>query len=147
VPLDRSPELRPGLPVQLVDPDGKVAASNPITFVAPRVDDGTQTVLVKSRLREVPPSVRVQQFVRARIVWRAEPGLKVPVTAVTRLSGQHFAFVAESAQQGFVARLKPVVVGDVIGNDYIVRSGLQAGDRLIVSGIQKLGDGVPVKPQ
>lgn len=148
VPLDRSPQLRVGLPVQLIDAEGKVAATNPITFVAPRVDDGTQTVLVKSRLRETPPSVRVQQFVRARVVWRAEPGLKVPVTAVTRISGQHFAFVAESAQHGgFVARQKPLVVGDVIGNDYIVRSGLKAGDRLIVSGIQKLGDGAPVKPE
>ena len=39
IPLDRSPDLRLGLPVQLLDGDGKVAATNPITFVAPRVDD------------------------------------------------------------------------------------------------------------
>ena len=58
VPLDRSPDLRLGLPVQILDADGKVLATNPITFVAPRVDDATQTVLVKSALREVPPTVR-----------------------------------------------------------------------------------------
>ena len=40
-----------GLPVQLLDADGKVVATNPITFVAPRVDDATQTVLVKSALQ------------------------------------------------------------------------------------------------
>jgi hypothetical protein len=33
-----------------------------------------------------------------------------------------------------------------MGNEYIVRSGLAAGEKLIVSGIQKLGDGAPVKP-
>jgi RND family efflux transporter MFP subunit len=147
-PLDRSPDLRVGLPVQLLDAEGKVAATNTITFVAPRVDDATQTVLVKSRLREVPPSVRVQQFVRARIVWRSEPGFAIPVTAVTRISGQHFCFVAEPAEKGgFVARQRPVVVGDVVGNDYVVRSGLKAGDKVIVSGIQKVRDGAPVTPE
>jgi RND family efflux transporter MFP subunit len=148
VPLDRSPDLRPGLPVQLLDADGKVAATNPITFVAPRVDAATQTVLVKSRLREVPGAVRMQQFIRSRIVWRTEQGLTVPVTAVTRVSGQHFCFIAEAGKQGgFVARQRAVVVGDMIGNDYVVRSGLKAGDRLIVSGIQKIGEGAPVKPE
>ena len=58
--------------MQLLDADGKVVATNPITFVAPRVDDATQTVLVKSLLRDVPPALRVQQFIRARIVWRSD---------------------------------------------------------------------------
>jgi RND family efflux transporter MFP subunit len=148
VPLDRSPDLRVGLPVQLLDAEGAVAATNRITFVAPRVDDGMQTVLVKSRLSEVPPAIRVQQFVRARIVWSTQPGLTVPVTAVTRVSGQHFCFVAEPGPQGgFVARQRPLVLGEMHGNDYVVRGGLKAGERLIVSGIQKIGDGAPVKPE
>ena len=63
MPLDRAPDLRLGLPVQMLDADGKVVATNPITFVAPRVDDATQTVLVKSLLRDAPPAIRVQQFV------------------------------------------------------------------------------------
>ena len=40
---------------------------------------------------------------------------------------------------------KPVTLGDVTGDDYIVRGGLKAGERVIVSNIQKLGDGAPVK--
>ena len=149
VPLDRSPDLRLGLPVELLDNQGKVVATNRITFVAPRVDEATQTVLVKSALREeTPATVRLQQFVRARIVWSSTPGVTVPVTAVTRVSGQYFSFVAEPGQQGgLVARQKPIEVGEVLGNDYVVRSGLKAGDRLIVSGIQKLGDGAPVQAQ
>ena len=88
IPLDRSPQLRLGLPVQLMDADGKVIATNPISFVASRVDDGTQTVLVKSLLRDVPPSVRVLQFIRSRIVWRSVQGLTMPLTSVVRISGQ-----------------------------------------------------------
>jgi RND family efflux transporter MFP subunit len=147
VPLDRSPDLHVGLPVQLLDAEGKVVATNPISFVAPRVDEATQTVLVKSLLREIPPSLRVQQFVRARVIWRNAPGLTVPVTAVTRISGQYFCFVAEDGPNGLVARQRPLQIGELRGNDYIVVGGLKAGDRVVVAGIQKIGDGAPIKAE
>jgi RND family efflux transporter MFP subunit len=145
VPLDRTPQLRTGLPLQLLDADGKVLATNPISFVSPRVDDQTQTVLAKSLLKQKPDSVRVLQFVRSRLVWRSVPGLTVPITAVVRISGQYFCYVAEAGPQGgTVARQKPIEVGEVLGNDYVVKKGLTEGERLIVSGIQKIGDGAPV---
>jgi RND family efflux transporter MFP subunit len=147
VPLDRAPQLRVGLPVQLLDPDGKVMVTNPISFVAPRVDDATQTVLVKSALRERPPSIRTEQFVRSRIVWQSTSGVTVPVTAVTRINGKYFCFVVESSPKGTIARQRPIDVGDLLGNDYVVKSGLSAGERVVVSGIQKIGDGAPVKPE
>jgi RND family efflux transporter MFP subunit len=147
VPLDRSPDLRLGLPVQLLDTEGKIVATNPITFVAPRVDDATQTVLVKSALQEFPPALRVQQFIRARIVWRATPGLTVPVTAVTRISGQYFCFVAEQGPNGLIARQRPITIGELIGNDYVVTGGLKPGENVITAGIQKIGDGAPVRAE
>lgn len=147
VPLDRSVDLKVGLPVQLLDAEGNVVVTNPITFVAPRVDDRTQTVLVKVRLREAPPSLRIQQFVRSRVVWKSAPGLTVPVTAVARISGKYFCYVVEQSDKGLVARQRPIDVSEVVGNDYVVKSGVKPGDRLIVGGIQKIGDGAPVKPE
>ena len=147
VPLERAPDLRMGLPVELLDANGKVAATNPISFVAPRVDEGTQSVLVKVLLKDTPPSMRVQQFIKARIVWRTAPGLRVPVVAVTRLSGQYFCFVAEQQAQGLVARQRPIQVGAVLGDDYVVLGGLKPGEKVIVSGIQKIGDGAPVRAE
>jgi RND family efflux transporter MFP subunit len=147
VPLNRAPELRLGLPVQMVDSEGKVLATNPISFVAPRVDDATQTVLAKALLRNTPPSTRVQQFFRARIIWRNEPGISVPIVSVLRIGGQYFCFVAEQSDKGVVAKQRPIEVGEILGNDYVVAGGLKAGDRVIVSGIQKLADGAPVKGQ
>lgn len=147
VPIDRAPDLRVGLPVQLLDRDGKVLTTNPISFVAPRVDEGTQSVLVKSALPKALPQLRVQQFVRARIVWSTAEGLTVPVVAVSRISGQYFVFVAEAQGDGLVARQRAIQVGDTLGDDYIVRGGIAAGDRIVVSGIQKLGDGAPIKGQ
>jgi RND family efflux transporter MFP subunit len=147
VPINQAPDLRVGLATQILDADGKVVATNPISFVAPRVDPATQTVLAKALLRDAPPSVRVQQFVKTRVIWRSAPGLTVPVTAVSRVSGQYFAFVAESGPNGMVARQRPITVGEIRENEYIVTGGLKAGEKLIVSGIQKIGDGAPVKPE
>jgi multidrug efflux pump subunit AcrA (membrane-fusion protein) len=86
------------------------------------------------------------QYVRARIIWSNDPALTVPVVAVNRMAGQHFVFVAESGQQGTVARQKPIAVGEIVGEDYVIRGGLKPGDRVIVSNLQKIGDGAPVKP-
>lgn len=146
VPLERAGELRPGLTVDLIGSGGEVTASNPVTFVAPRADDATQSVLAKATLRQVPPGIRVMQYVRARLIWNNDPVLTVPVVAVTRLAGQYFVFVAEGGEKGMVARQKPVTLGNVVGDDYIVRTGLKPGEQVIVSNIQKIGDGAPVKP-
>jgi RND family efflux transporter MFP subunit len=146
VPLERAAALRLGLPMELLDVDGKVIATDPITFIAPRADDATQSILVKAALRQMPATIRVMQYLRARIVWSNNPELTVPVIAVNRIGGQYFVFVAEQGQQGTVARQKPVMLGDLIRDEYIVTGGLAAGERVIVSNLQKLGDGAPVKP-
>jgi multidrug efflux pump subunit AcrA (membrane-fusion protein) len=70
-----------------------------------------------------------------------------PVLAVSRLGGQYFAFVAEAANGGFVARQKALKVRGIVGNDYAVLDGIKPGDRIIVSGTQFLVDGMPVAPQ
>ena len=55
--------------------------------------------------------------------------------------------MAEQQGQALVARQRAIQVGETTGDDYIVTSGLKPGDRVIVSGIQKLGDGAPIKPE
>ena len=51
-----------------------------------------------------------------------------------------------TGEQGFVARQKPVTLGEVVGDDYVVRGGLKAGRARHRSNLQKIGDGAPVKP-
>ena len=70
----------------------------------------------------------------------------MPVTAAVRINAQFFVFVAEKGAQGMTAKQKPVQLGDIVGNDYIVVSGLQPGEELIVGGLQKIRDGAPVAP-
>jgi RND family efflux transporter MFP subunit len=144
VPVQQAPQLKVGLPVRLVDDRGEVLATNRITFVSPTVDTSTQSVLAKAQLVDGRGEFRSDQFVRARILWTEAPGLTVPVTAVVRTTGDFFAFVAEKDQQGLVAKQKRVQLGEIVGNEYVVESGLQPGEQLIVSGLQKIRDGAPV---
>ena len=52
----------------------------------------------------------------------------------------------ERRARGGVARQRPVQLGAIVGNDYVVLERVEGGEQLIVSGVQKIGEGVPVKP-
>lgn len=144
VPVQAAGRLRAGLPVHLVDDAGRLLASSRISFVSPAVDAQTQSVLVKAAI-DGSHGFRTEQFVRARVVWSSAPALTVPLLAVNRVGGQHFVFVAVDEGGTTVARQRQVTLGAVVGNDYVLESGLAAGDRLIVSGVQKIADGAPVQ--
>jgi RND family efflux transporter MFP subunit len=148
VPVEHSGQLKMNLPVQVLDSEGKVLAESRISFISPQVDTTTQTVLVKARIANGNEALRQSQFIRARVVWGTHRSPEVPILAVSRLAGQYFAFVAEAQAGGsFVARQKPLTIGQTVGNDYEVQDGIKAGDKVIVSGTQFLRDGAPVIPQ
>jgi RND family efflux transporter MFP subunit len=148
VPVERGPELKNGLPLQVLSSDGtERLGTTTVSFISPHVDDATQSILVKGIVRNPDARLRASQFVRARIVWRTVPGIVIPVVAVVRISGQFFAFVADDAGGKLVAHQRAIKVGPIIGDDYRVLEGLKPNDRVVVSGVQKLADGAPIAPQ
>jgi len=144
VPADRGRALRLGLPVELLDEAGNVAANSKITFISPQVDTDTQTVLAKASIENPGAKLRIAQQLRARVIWGQQEGPVIPVLAVTRINGQFFAFVTVNEGKGPVARQKLLKVGDTVGNDFAVLEGLKPGDHVIVSGTDFLQDGMPV---
>jgi len=148
VPIERSSQLKMNLPVQILDGEGKVLANSRVTFISPQVDNTTQSVLVKAQIANGNDALRQSQFIRARVVWGTHQNPEVPILAVSRLAGQYFAFVAEPQNGGsYLAKQKPLTIGETVGNDYEVRDGVKPGDKVIVSGTQFLMDGMPVIPQ
>jgi RND family efflux transporter MFP subunit len=148
VPVEHSSQLKMNLPVQVIDSQGKVLADTHVSFISPQVDNSTQTVLVKARIANSNDALRQAQFVRARVVFGTHQNPEVPILAVSRLAGQYFAFVAEPQNGGsFVARQRPLKIGQTVGNDLEVQDGIKPGDKVIISGTQFLMDGVPVIPQ
>jgi RND family efflux transporter MFP subunit len=145
VPIERAGALKVGLPMRLLAADNvSTLATTTISFISPHVDDQTQSILVKGVVANPSGTLRASQFVRARIVWKTSQGLTVPVTAVLRINGQFFAFVAEGADGKLVARQRAIKVGQIVGDTYPVLEGLKVGDRVVVSGVQRLADGAPI---
>ena len=148
IPIEKSGQLKMNLPVQIVDGSGSLLAASRVTFISPQVDTATQTVLVKAQIANANDSLRTAQFIRARVVWGSQEKPVVPVVAVSRIGGLYFAFVAEPDQKGgYVVHQKPLQIGQIVGNNYVVLDGVKPGDKVVVSGTQFLIDGVPVVPQ
>ena len=129
VPTERAGQVKMGLEVDLTDIDGNVLEKSKIDFVSPEVDPTLQAILVK-----------------ARVIWNTTPMAVVPVLAVTRQGGQSFVFVAQQQGGHWTAHQTVVTLGETVGNTYSVSSGLNAGDKVIVSSTQFLVNGMPVIP-
>lgn len=145
IPTERSSIIHNGLPVELLDSAGNTLTKTSLNFVSPQVDNGTQSILAKAPV-SAAGNLRNQQIVNARITWDSKPGATVPILAVTRIGGAAFVYLAAARGNGFAAHLAPVTLGDPVGNSYPVLTGLKPGDRVIVSGLQMLQEGAPVKP-
>jgi RND family efflux transporter MFP subunit len=144
VPAERAKDLKLGLPVRLLDDAARAGIETQITFVSPQVETDTQTILAKAMIANPQGKLRVAQQVRAQITWGTRQRPVIPVLAVSRISGQFFAFLSVKEDKGMVARQKVLKLGDTIGNDFAVLQGLKPGDHVIVSGTQFLQDGMPV---
>jgi RND family efflux transporter MFP subunit len=153
VPLERAGDLKIGLPLRVMSSDGRdTLAVTAVNFISPSVDEATQSILVKGAVRNPDGNLRSSQFVRARIVWKTTDGLVVPVTSVARVSGQYFVFIAEAADGPgkndgkLVARQRAIKVGPIVGDDYPVLEGVKPGEKVVISGAQKLREGAPISP-
>lgn len=145
VPTERSSLVHSNVPVELLDTAGHTLTKTAINFVSPQVDTATQSILAKAPV-SASGNLRNQQIVNARVTWDTRSAPTVPVLAVTKIGGASFVYLAVPRGGGFAAHLANVTLGDPIGNNYPVLSGLKPSDRVILSGLQFLQEGVPVRP-
>ncbi len=147
IPTDRAAQARAGLGVELYDTGGNLLEKSRIDFLSPQVDPTLQGILAKVPVHATPEIMRHAQLIKAKVIWETKPMAVVPVLAVTRRGVQSFVYVARQQGDGkFMAAEVPVTLGDTIGNAYSITSGLNAGDKVIVSSTQFLVNGMPVVP-
>jgi multidrug efflux pump subunit AcrA (membrane-fusion protein) len=144
IPTERAAEVRMGLGIDLTDSSDELLEKTKVDFVSPEVDSTLQGILVKAPVHS--EILRNAQIVKAKVIWSTKSMAVVPVLAVIRQGEQSFVFVMQKQNGMAVAHRTPVVLGDTVGNNYAIVSGLSAGDRVIVTGIQFLVDGMPVIP-
>ena len=115
-----------------------------INFLALSVDEETGTVGLRAEFPNPTGLLLPGEFVRAKMfVGELKQGILVPQRAVTLSDQGGSVFVIDS--KGLVAP-RPVKLGALVDGNWIVESGLKAGDVVITSNLQKLRPGVPVKP-
>lgn len=151
IPIEQRAQLQVGLPVELSQAQSQqILAKGRISFVSPTVNNDSQSVLAKASFANPKGTLRDSQRVEANVIWQTRPGVLVPTTAITRLGGKAFVFIADQPQQSegqvpsMVARQQPVELGSIQGNEYQVLDGIQAGETIVVSGLQNVKDGAPL---
>ncbi|MEM7769856.1 MAG: efflux RND transporter periplasmic adaptor subunit [Cyanobacteria bacterium P01_A01_bin.37] len=154
VPIERQDDLRVGLPVQLSRFSGDdLLIRGRISFVSPLVDAATQSVLVKATFQNTTGQLQDDQRVEAFVIWDEQPGVLVPTSAISRLGGQTFIFVAEAQPEAteeepqWLASQRLVTLGNIQDNFYHVIDGLEPGETIVTTGILNLSDGAPIQPQ
>ena len=146
ISTERAGQVRLGLDVELMDDSGKLLDKTKIDFLSPQVESTLQGILVKAPVRASPELLRNAQMIKARVIWSTTPMAVIPVLAVTRQGGQSFVFVAQGQGGHFTVRQTSVTLGETVGNNYSVSSGLKEGDRVVVSNTQYVVNGMPVMP-
>jgi multidrug efflux pump subunit AcrA (membrane-fusion protein) len=68
----------------------------------------------------------------------------IPITTMQTDDKGKYVFVMASENGKTIARKRPVISGDVYGENVEIKSGLQAGDKLVTQGYQGLYDGQPL---
>ncbi|MEH1831641.1 MAG: efflux RND transporter periplasmic adaptor subunit [Nostoc sp.] len=152
VPLQQGALLRKGMPVEVMNTQGQKLGRSRVYFIAPNASNQTQGILIKALFNNPNGQLRADQLVRARVFWNQRPGVLIPTTAMTRVAGDTFVYVVETEKspQGVsqqVARQRRVKLGEIKGNNYQVIEGLQPEDKVIISGLLNLRDGVAIVPE
>jgi membrane fusion protein, multidrug efflux system len=89
--------------------------------------------------------LRPGQYGRVRTAIQVQKGaLLVPQQAVFDLQGTHEIAVVDSAAK---VTIRAATLGDTVGHQWIVRDGVKPGERVIVTGLQKVRTGMIVDPK
>lgn len=112
-----------------------------------QVERSNRALAVRARILGGHPLARPGMFVLVRLpTGAARRRLVVPRVAIAYHSYGDFVYVLRLRRDGrWIAREQTVRTGSVDGSDIVVRSGLEAGERIVTAGQVKLHDGDPVR--
>ena len=137
-PLDQRPAR-----LELILADGSTFPEKArLLSVDRQVKASTGTILVTALLPNPGSVLRPGFFARARVEADVlKDAIVVPQRAVAEVQGSYqLAIVGADGK----AEIRPVKVGPRAGTDWVITSGLKAGEKVIVEGIQKVRAGTPV---
>ncbi|MDP2152633.1 MAG: efflux RND transporter periplasmic adaptor subunit [Methylotenera sp.] len=131
--------------VRLILPSGEeYPKSGQLNFAASGIDPQLGTQLLRATFENDDKRLLPGQFVRIRVITGKKDGVfVVPQTAVLSNDQGKFVYVANDKNE---VMIKPIVAGNWVGKDWVILSGLETGDKVIVDNIIKLRPGATVSP-
>ena len=136
VPVDQ-------LEVHVILPDGgEFPHLGRINFVDVAVDPSTGTAVIRASVPNPDRTLRPGQFVHAEIrgITRLN-AITVPQSAVLHTPTGAAVYVVDAES---LAQMRPVTLGDWVGADWVIESGLESGDRVIVDHLMQVRPGMEV---
>lgn len=134
-----------GLGVEAWDRDGRRRlASGRLISTDNLIDTSTGTVKLKAQFDNADGTLFPNQFVSARLrVDSRQDAVLVPSAAI--LKGAQGSFVYVINEKDKTASMRPVVLGPATSDTVAIESGLSAGEKIVIEGVDRLRDGAQVE--
>jgi multidrug efflux pump subunit AcrA (membrane-fusion protein) len=142
IPEEFLAQIRIGLPAEVefeAFPAHKMKAA--VFEINPLLNTLSRSLPVKLRLSGSIPQAKSGLFARIRFTTGAHPGVTIPLDAVIRAGAERYVFCIRNDK----AEKRMITTGEIVGKRQEVRSGLQAGDKVVVLGQNMLDEGVAVR--
>ncbi len=116
-----------------------------LRFTESNVDAGTGTVATRAEFQNEKGLLLPGMFVRTTLVSEeVEGAIAAPQRGITLgVDGNATALVVG---ENNMVEIRNLVLGKIVDDRWLISAGLEAGDRLIISGLQKIQPGMPVNP-
>ena len=114
-----------------------------LDFVDREVNTTTGAMLVQATFPNPEQLLRPGLFTKVRFQVRVvKDAIMIPQRSVMEIQGLHNVFVVDSND---TIQTRSIEVGNKVGSSWMITEGLQAGEKVVYEGLQKVKDGVTVK--
>ena len=115
-----------------------------VDFINREVDATTGAILVQATYPNPEHILRPGQFARVKIMMKEDKGaILVPQRCVTELQGQYSVFIVDAENK---IESRQITIDEKYGDYWVVSEGVNANDKVVLEGLQKVGSGMEVVP-
>jgi membrane fusion protein, multidrug efflux system len=122
--------------------DSGVTAVGHVREISPVVDPKSLTVRVKVAIQNPPPAMTLGSAIAGTVGTKAAADITVPWTALMALGSKTAVWVVDPKTR--TASLRPVTIDAYKAGAVLIKSGLEAGDRVVIDGGKLLSPGQPI---
>jgi len=146
VPENYAAKVSKGQPLQVILPDLDAIIDAKISYVGQVVDPLNRTFPVIAKFPQTKAPVKPNMVAQVRISdFSKADAIAIPLSVLQHSEEGDFVYVAKKSGEDFVAEKRPIEKGLAYGGRILVKSGLEAGEKVITFGFQNLKEGGLIK--